>query len=366
MNIRSAAALRYRRAHVITLGAALAAAFVAAPVQAASECDRSCLQGMADQFVDAVGGKKTANLPLAADVRLTENGQTLSAGDGFWGTVEGAGRYRNIFIDTDTQQIGFIVVMKEAKKLALYAGRLQVKDGKFTEVETIISRSSGSGNISRGPAMLEERGAPHPSWSEIIPAERRETREQLVRGANNYFAAIELNDGHADYPFTDDCLRHENGVQTTNNPDIDYADINRRLAGQQGEAAAAANPIARLSALSCTAQFKTGFFRFVDRVRDRRFPVVDVERGAVFAFGFFDHSGTIRNFPLADGTMLKDFGPDTPMTWEIAEAFKLESGKIRTIEAVLTAAPYGMPSGWPGARDADLPRTFSKLPPPRQ
>lgn len=355
--LRPASGLR----HVSVLVAVLAAS----PAQAAT-CDRTCLQGLAERFVDAVGGRETATLPLASTVRLTENGQSLSPGDGFWGTVDGIGRYRNIFIDTETQQIGFIAVMKEAKQLALYAGRLKVEDGKFTEIETIISRSNGSGNISRGPAMLEERGAAHPSWGEIIAPERRETREQLIRGANNYFAAIELNDGHADYPFTDDCLRHENGVQTTSNAEIDYANINRRLAGQQGEAAAAANPIARLSALSCTAQFKTGFFRFVDRVRDRRFPVVDVERGAVFAFGFFDHSGTIRNFSLADGTMLKDFGPDTPTTWELAEAFKLEDGKIRTIEAVLTAAPYGMHSGWPGARDADLPRTFSKLPPPRE
>jgi hypothetical protein len=349
----------------LALGAAMA---VAAPASAA-DCDRACLEGFANRFIDAVGTKKGKSLPLAANIRLTENGQNLAIGDGFWGTVDGAGRFRNIFIDTETQQIGFISVMKEAKQLALYSGRLKIENGKYTEIETIIARSTGSGNISRGPAMLEELGAPHKSWSEVIPAAKRESREALIRGANAYFAAIELNDGHADYPFTDDCLRRENGVQTTNNAEVDYADLNRRLQGQASlsaeAAAAAANPIARLAALSCTAQFKSGVFRFVDRVRDRRFPVVDVERGAVFAFGFFDHSGTTRNFPLADGTMMRDFGPATPTTWEIAEAFKVENGMIRTIEAVLTGVPYGMHSGWPGARDADLLRTYSKLPAPR-
>jgi len=356
-----------RALRVVALGVSLAA--VGAVPATAADCDRACLEGFANRYIDAVGDKKAGSLPLATNIRLTENGQTLSLGDGFWGTVEGKGRYRNIFVDTEAQQVAFISVMKEAKQLALYAGRLKVEDGKISEIETIVSRSNGSGNISRGPAMLEELGSPHHSWSEVIPAEKRETREALIYGANMYFAAIELNDGHHEYTFTDDCLRRENGVQTTNNTEVDYADLNRRLAGQASQsaeaAAAAANPIANLAALSCTAQFKSGVFRFVDRVRDRRFPVVDVERGAVFAFGFFDHSGTVRNFPLADGTMMRDFGPATPTTWEIAEAFKIENGKIRTIEAVLTGVPYGMHSGWPGARDGDLPRTLSKLPAPR-
>jgi hypothetical protein len=36
-------------------------------------------------------------------------------------------------------------------------------------------------------------------------------------------------------------------------------------------------------ALGCKAQFETGFFHFVTRIRDRRFAVVDEERGLVLA-----------------------------------------------------------------------------------
>jgi hypothetical protein len=39
-------------------------------------------------------------------------------------------------------------------------------------------------------------------------------------------------------------------------------------------------------------------------------------------------------------------GPTTPWTWELAEMFKIENGKIRRIEAILDRAPYGMGSGW--------------------
>jgi hypothetical protein len=60
---------------------------------------------------------------------------------------------------------------------------------------------------------------------------------------------------------------------------------------------------------------------------DRRYVAVDRERGIVFAFGFFDHI-TIN------------------WTWQIAELFKIEKGKIRRIEAVLHRCPFGMNSGW--------------------
>jgi hypothetical protein len=35
-----------------------------------------------------------------------------------------------------------------------------------------------------------------------------------------------------------------------------------------------------------------------------------------------------------------------PWTWQIAELFKVEKGKIRKIEALLQRSPYGMTSGW--------------------
>jgi hypothetical protein len=47
----------------------------------------------------------------------------------------------------------------------------------------------------------------------------------------------------------------------------------------------------------------------------------------VFAFAFFDHE-------------------NINWTWQLAEAFKIEKGKIARIEAIFHQAPYGIPSGW--------------------
>lgn len=39
--------------------------------------------------------------------------------------------------------------------------------------------------------------------------------------------------------------------------------------------------------------------------------------------------------------------PAGRFTWEVCEAFKIEHGLIRWIEAVFTQAPYGMRPNWP-------------------
>jgi hypothetical protein len=100
-------------------------------------------------------------------------------------------------------------------------------------------------------------------------------------------------------------------------------------------------------ALGCKQGFETGFFRIVTRIRDRRFPLVDEDKGVAFAFAFFDHAGNVHNFPLSDGT-ISPGGINAPFTWELAEAFRVEKGKIKTVEAVLNNAPYGMKAGWDG------------------
>ena len=73
---------------------------------------------------------------------------------------------------------------------------------------------------------------------------------------------------------------------------------------------------------------------------------VDEERGIVFAFGFFDHpGGATRTYTAPDGRTVTS-GPVQPWTWQIAELFKIEKGKIRKIDAFLQRSPYGMTSGW--------------------
>ena len=79
------------------------------------------------------------------------------------------------------------------------------------------------------------------------------TRQQLIDTANLYFDGLQRSDGKGRYPFAPDCNRLENGIQTTNNPNLTPA----------------VNGI-NIPALGCKAQFESGFFRFISTIRDRR------------------------------------------------------------------------------------------------
>ena len=161
------------------------------------------------------------------------------------------------------------------------------------------------------------------------------SRADLVKTANMYFSGMQQNDGKGVYPFSDDCNRIENGMLTTNAP--------LKEGQTRPDPATATNYSAQWS---CMEQFKSGLLHFVSRIRDRRYVAVDEERGIVFAFGFFDHEGgETRHFSTPDGRQVVS-GPVQPWTWEIAELFKVQGGKIHRIQAVLQRSPYGMNSGW--------------------
>jgi hypothetical protein len=166
------------------------------------------------------------------------------------------------------------------------------------------------------------------------------SRADLIATANKYFTGMQQNDGKGDYPFADDCNRIENGMQSTNAPTPE---------GQtRPDPATASNYSGQWS---CREQFESGLLHFVNRIRDRRYVAVDEERGIVFSFVFFDHSaGATRNFETPDGRRVTA-GPAQPWTWYIAELFKVESGQLRKIEAILERVPYGMNSGWSSYED---------------
>jgi hypothetical protein len=297
-------------------------------------CDRVCLNGFVDQYLAALVAHDPALLPLAPGAKFTENGQQLELGDGLWNTISARGKYSLYVDDSRGAQVGFFGTIHENGTPAILAVRLKIEGRRISEIETVVARADAGGSHGeRGARELEKAAGPHPSFLSTVPVAQRASREALVRTANMYFSGLERDDGQGVYPFTDDCNRIENGEQTTNHPTPGAA--------QRFD----------VSALGCKAQFETGFFHFVTRIRDRRFVVVDEERGMVLAFAFFDHAGNARPRTGPGGAALPA-GPARPFTWEIAELFKLENGKIRQIEAVLDQCPYGMGSGWSSHADA--------------
>jgi hypothetical protein len=317
------------RAHLLI--AAVALTGLGAPGQAQTgRCDRDCLIGIAEQYLDALAAKDAKRLPLAgSQVRYTENGQRLLLNDGLWNSISGRGTYKLHVADQITGQVVTFATMRENSTPLILAVRLKVEKEKISEIETIVVRRED------GAKNLEARGQPREAFSRLTAPNARATRPDLVRTANMYFSGMQLNDGKGKYPFADDCNRIENGAQATNVPP---------KAGEARPDPKTATGYS--SAWSCREQFESGLIHFVSRIRDRRYVVVDNERGLVVAFAFFDHdAGPSRRFKTPSGRDVVA-GPIQPWTWQIAELFKVEDGLLHEIEAVLDRVPYGMPSGW--------------------
>src|SRR5262245_27982466 len=205
-------------------------------------CDRACLEGFVDRYLDAVIAHDPKRLPLAPNAKFTENGQRLNPGDGFWRSTISKGNYRLFVTDVEAGQVAFIGTITEGatprpgeaargaaapaparggarggggggtgggpSALAL---RLKIVNRQITEMENLIVRNAGASQ------NIEAAGMPHPLYTQAVPPSERMSRADLVRVSNMYFSGMQQNDGKGDYPFADDCDRFENGAKTTNN-----------------------------------------------------------------------------------------------------------------------------------------------------
>ena len=291
-------------------------------------CQRECLEGFVDKYLQAMADGEVDPELFAPNARFTENGVQLPLGnEGLWATTTAPGKYKFYVPDIETQQVAFLgTVMEQATSSAAGAPRapepvglslrLRIVDGKITEIEQIAARPERGLGANPAPstspfpatgAAVEAMGAPHPIFLSAVPEAERMERADLIAVANQYFTGMQRNDGQGYYPFTDDCLRHENGMIS---------------AGPPGTLGRTGNPV-----MTCKGQYETALRNVVSGIRDRRFVAVDRERGIVFAFAAFDH----RNINW---------------TWELGELFRIEKNQIRRIEAIFIRGPYGVCSGW--------------------
>ena len=285
---------------------------------ASGECDRHCLEGFVDRYLKALVAHDPKLVALAPNAKVTENGQDLGEEHGLWKTASADSTYRLYFADPGAGEVGFIGQLKENDVPVQVALRLKVSGNKITEAETFVSRATSF-------AKPDNFVSPVPILTEEVPAKDRLARSEMIRIADSYFTGLDTDHSGKNVPFDPNCQRREDGNVSANSPDPTASSMQK---------------------MGCKAQFDTGFSVIVTKVRDRRYPIVDVERGLVYAEVFFDHTGTVPSFKI-DGKDV-EVGAEFrhPKTFEMGELFKISDGKIRQIEAVLLDVPYGMKSGW--------------------
>jgi hypothetical protein len=283
--------------------------------------DRAGLYEVLDAYLGALARRDAQAVRWAAAPLTSENNVMLEVGDGLWGTIEAVGSYRLRFADPATGQVGYFGTVREHLEESAYTVRLKANEaGRIQEAETIVVRQSDSGIKFENPRY----------WDKPIlnaNAQSPVPRAEMIRLANGYFDTLQLNDGTIRTRFHPDCNRVENGVQTTHNP--------------------AFAKIVPVAALGCEEQFRMGNYRYDDRLRARRFTLVDEERGLVLAFGFIDHAGRLAEYQLTDGRTVQS-PVRRPHSFYLAELFKIDRGMICQIEANFITVPYHMPSPWDG------------------
>jgi hypothetical protein len=282
--------------------------------------DRAGLIEVLDNYLAALAAGDAGRVKWASGTRFSENNVMLEPGDGVWATIDRLGDYQLKFADPVTGGIGYFGTVIEPHEESAFSLRLKANDaGEIEESEMVIVRHLDEGMKLPGPRF----------WSKPIleaKAKAPSSRTTLEHLANGYFNTLQLNDGTINTRFHPDCNRVENGVQSTNNPDF---------------------PMIPHTKLGCEEQFRLGIYRYDNRLRGRRFPLIDEERGIVLAHGFIDHCGVLGDYELTDGTKVSS-PVRRPHSFYLAEIFKIDDGMICQIEANFITVPYHMKSPWNG------------------
>jgi hypothetical protein len=289
--------------------AGITGAFLGATAARAAEqtCDRACLEGFVNQYLDAMVAHDPSHPSFTPTVKFTEDDVVLKLGEGLWGTASARGAYKEYFDDPEEGQVAFFGTMKENGNGIALALRLKIENRRISEAESVVVRSP------RTFDLMEKAGAPDPLLIETVPQSERLPRTQLTAITNQYFEAIEQGNGKV-APFDADCNRFENGMKTS-------------------------------GALGCSAQLDTQVFNYISRIFPRRFLVVDQDRQVVFGFFMFNHRGDVL-FVNTPGEGKHDMmgAAKRPFSVDVGEAFRIKDGMIRKVEALMTALPYGAKS----------------------
>ena len=149
------------------------------------DCDRACLEGFVNLYLDALTARDPGRLPLTRDARYTENGIALVLGDGMWGPEIVLRDYRFYFADPRAGQVGFYGTLEEHGHPAILGLRLKVERRRISEMEAFIIRSTARGTFSDVDNMLDI-----PLLTQALKPTQRRPRDELIRIANSYFEGM--------------------------------------------------------------------------------------------------------------------------------------------------------------------------------
>ena len=312
-------AIRFTAVLLVSIGM-LASVRVSQPQ--AAQCDRACLLMTTNIYLAGLVAHDPSIVKLSPDVKFVENTVPMKPGDGLWKTASAIPTTFKIYVpDTVSQEVGFLGVMQENDRPIEIALRLKIRDGQIVEAEHLIARNLRD-------TSLPNLQLPRPGLLASVPADQRVPRDQMLKIGLSYYDALVNSDGHA-APFADDCIRRENGFQTTGNPPP--ATPGRGTMGAMG----------------CTAQLDTRVMSYIKRIEPRRVEIADSETGLVFGLSQFRHPMEEKTLKIVGVPGVDHVDMNfNPFDLPAAHIFKVSGGEIHEIEAMGFMMPYNSKTGW--------------------
>jgi len=287
------------------------------------ECDRACLIMTTNIYLAGLVAHDPSIVKFAPDVKFVENTVPMKPGEGLWKTASAIPTTFKIYVpDTVAQEIGFLGVMEENNRPIEFALRLKLRNGQIVEAEHLIAR-----NLNE--TSLVNLVVPRKAFTTQVPPDQQTPRDEMLKiGASYYEALVSADANNA--PFADDCVRRENGIQTTSNPPP------------------AAPGFGTLGALGCAAQLHTHTFDYIKRIEPRRVEIADPETGLVFGLSQFRHPMEEKEVKIVGvpGVDHVDMSRFKPFDLPAAHIYKVSGGKIHEIEAMGFTMPYNSKTGW--------------------
>jgi hypothetical protein len=278
---------------------------------AATDCDRPCLRGMLDQYLNAVIKHDPSAAPLMTGFRQTENSVVVKNGTGVWKSVTALGKLQRRYLDAVSGQAAYFGIVEEGSGSAIVTARIKVDNRKISEAEWFMARKGDPGlNGPQQPGQPAgnffdpDNLAMNPPPERSVAKGERLPRESLIGITNSYFDGITTHDGSIILAHPG-CMRLENGNTVT-----------PRAASEKGPATDCTSNLANIN---------------VQLVAGRRYPVVDEEANVV----------------LALATFIRKPGTTTRRNM-FSEWFVIDAGKIRSIySAMFYPAPEAPVPNWP-------------------
>ena len=231
------------------------------------------------KYLDALMANDHTMLPVAANLKYTDNGATAMLGQGLWTTAMAiqAGA-RLDFADPQEGQVASQLALDEDAGPVIYQVRLKVVNHEITEIESMTVRRRGAANGFFTPENMK----PEAVFVQAVEPAQRMTREQLKTELDLYVDYLEGTKDADEVHFDQNCARYENGVATARG----------------------------LSAFNAQ-----NFWSFDVT---RRYPIMDEEAGIIWGMLPFSQASTAL---------------------VVGEAFKIFGGKIMMIQAVMANMP---------------------------